>query len=406
MAFAANWVEAVAQHPSVQIQYSAIAQQRWKTLELEAKQGFDFNITSSGHLTLVENYDSNFSRASKQDPYLDMVFSASKTIYDFGQNQALINAQKALRDKAALNFATSFEDQTHKLFSLIVQYQKAQRTKDVINATRAEIDLVLKTLASRFEAGLGTMTDIRRTQLKQIDFETQAVHLQYKINEVEHVVKSEYGIPLVQLEQTWQTIKAHLVLPASINQNNLRSNAMSDDEQYALRQQRSSIAAQKKPHLALDINATMFDVTRNLKNYRMAGELRLTFPAFDSGYRSARMTTLTHAITAEQQSLDQLIQQKTLALKANQRLLEETQLHRQQNTKQLSNLQVQLGNMKHALGQTSNDYAGLTSLYTQIASHQIALVHIDSRIDQLMLDSLLLSEQIIHQFKVAINQLL
>ena len=40
----ADWVSAVLDHPSLRVQNSSIEKQKWKILELEAEQGFDFDI--------------------------------------------------------------------------------------------------------------------------------------------------------------------------------------------------------------------------------------------------------------------------------------------------------------------------------------------------------------------------
>ena len=257
----------------------------------------------------------------------------------------------------------------------------------------------------RFEAGLGTLADIRRTQLSQIDLETQITQLQNKVSAVENIVSSDYGLAIGSVVREWNNIEPQLQLTDSIAALNLRSSAISQGAQTSLRHQRSSIAAQKKPKLMVDVNTTLYDVTRGMSNYRVAGEFRLTFPAFDSGYRSAKMASISHAITAEQQTLEQLVQQKSLDLKTSKRQLDDLQLRQQEGMKKHNNLSLQLENMKLALGQTANDHAGLANLHTQMASAQIDLVSITSDMQQLLLDRVLLSEQIIQQFNVTSDQL-
>ena len=400
-----DWVSAVLDHPSLRVQHSAIDKQRWKILELEAEKGFDFDIRSSAHLPLAEHFDDSFSRVATYDPYLDLVFSASQTVYDFGEADALIDAERALQHKARLAFANGFEQQTHSLFSLVIQHQKAHQTLSIVDTALADIGLVQADLVRRFEAGLGTLADIRRTQLSQIDLETQITQLQNKVSAVENIVSSDYGLAIGSVVREWNNIEPQLQLTDSIAALNLRSSAISQGAQTSLRHQRSSIAAQKKPKLMVDVNTTLYDVTRGMSNYRVAGEFRLTFPAFDSGYRSAKMASISHAITAEQQTLEQLVQQKSLDLKTSKRQLDDLQLRQQEGMKKHNNLSLQLENMKLALGQTANDHAGLANLHTQMASAQIDLVSITSDMQQLLLDRVLLSEQIIQQFNVTSDQL-
>jgi hypothetical protein len=94
-----------------------------------------------------------------------------------------------------------------------------------------------------------------------------------------------------------------------------------------------------------------------------------------------------------------------LDLKASKRQLEDLELRQQEAMKKHNNLSLQLNNMKLTLGKTTNDHAGLANLYTQIASVQIDLISISSDMQQLLLDRVLLSEQIIQQFNVTSEQL-
>jgi hypothetical protein len=400
-----DWVTAVLKHPSLRVQDSAIEEQHWKILELEAEKGFDFDIKSSTHLPLTEHFDDSFKRAAQYDPYLDLVFTASHTVYDFGEADALVNAQRALQTKARLAFANGFEQQAHSLFSLVIQHLKAQKTIAILHTVQAEIGLIQADLVRRYEAGLGTLAGIRRTQLSQIDLETQFTQLSNKVDAVEQILISDYDLEIAALVDTWNAIEPQLKPATHIDQQALRSSAISQDAQTSLRHQRASIAAQKKPKIMVDINTTLYDVTRSLSNYRVAGEFRLTLPAFDSGYRSAKMASISHAITAEQQALEHVIQQKTLDLQSSKRQFDDLDLRQQKSIEKVNNLSLQLSNKKLALGNTDNDHAGLANLATQHASAKIDLIGITYDMQQLLLDRVLLSEQIIQQFNVTSEQL-
>jgi outer membrane protein TolC len=400
-----GWVSAVLNHPNLRVPYSNIETQQWKILEREAEKGFDLDISSSAHLPLIENFDSSFTRAAKHNPYLDLVINASKTVYDFGEADALIDSERAHQTRARLVFANDFEKQTHDLFSLIIQYKKANQALSLIQTAQDNIELVQRDLTRRFESGLGTITDIRHTQLNQIDLETQATQMLNKINEVEHIIINNYGLDTANLVNIWDGIQPQFKRITHIEQQKLRSSAISHGAKESLRHQRDSIDAQKKPKLSLDVKATLYDVTRSISNYQMTGALRLNFSAFDSGYRSAKMASISHSITAEQRALEQLIQQKSLALKKNERQLNDLELQHEEGVKKEANLNLQLKNMKLALGSTGNDHAGLAKLYIQIVATQMDLIDITSSTSQLSLDQVLLSEQIIQQFNVPFEKL-
>ena len=140
--FADNgWVSAVLNHPNLRLPYSNIEKQQWKILERQAAKGFNLDISSSAHLPLIENFDRSFTRAVQYSPYLDLVFNASKTVYDFGEADSLINSERARQTKARLTFANDFEKQTHDLFSLIIQYKKANQALVLIQTAQANIEL-------------------------------------------------------------------------------------------------------------------------------------------------------------------------------------------------------------------------------------------------------------------------
>jgi outer membrane protein TolC len=400
-----GWVSAVLNHPNLRVPHSNIEKQQWNILEREAEKGFDLDISSSAHLPLIENFDSSFTRAVKHSPYLDLVFNASKTVYDFGEADALINSERSRQTRARLAFANDFEKQTHDLFSLIIQYKKANQALSLIQTAQANIGLVQRDLTRRFESGLGTITDIRRTQLNQLDLETQATQMLNKIDEVEHIISNNYGLDTANLVPIWDGIQQQFKRISHIDQQKLRSSAISHGAKESLRHQRDSIDAQKKPKLSLDVKATLYDVTRSISNYQMAGELRLNFPAYDSGYRAAKMASISHSISAEQQTLEQLIQQKSLDLKKNERQLNDLELQYEEGIKKRANLNLQLNNMKLSLGTTGNDHAGLAKLYIQIVATQMDLIDIISSTSQLSLDQILLGEQIIQQFNVPFEKL-
>ena len=92
-------------------------------------------------------------------------------------------------------------------------------------------------------------------------------------------------------------------------------------------------------------------------------------------------------------------------MKTSERQIEDLELREQEGTKKHNNLVLQLKNMKLSLGKTANDHASLANMYTQIASAEINLIGIASDMEQLTLDHVLLSEQIIQQFNVSYNQL-
>ena len=117
------------------------------------------------------------------------------------------------------------------------------------------------------------------------------------------------------------------------------------------------------------------------------------------------MASISHAISAEQQALAQVIQRKILDLKTSERQLDDLELREQEGNQKHNNLVLQLNNMKLALGKTANDHAGLANMHTQIASAEINLIGIASDMEQLTLDHVLLSEQIIQQFNVSSEQL-
>jgi len=390
-----DWVSAIKLHPNLLVEKNNSELQYWKTLELEAEQGFDINISTQGHAPIVEHYDDDFTRVTSSDPYLDLVINASRTLYDFGQSDSLINAERERHLKSKMNYVQVFEKQTHSLFSTLLTHSRNVRTIKELAYGKQQIVKIGQQMAMRFEAGIGTIGDIRRSQLKILTIESQLTMLDNKQRELEFTLLNDYQIQPHQISNLLPIVDTIAGKDVTLDVSLLRSTILSEHERQSIRYQMANISAQAWPQIKSEISATLYDVTRSSSNYQLAGQIRITMPAYDSGYRDAKNASLTHSLLSEDDSFNQLLQIKKNEYQSNLRQKSDLDSTLIELKERQDNLQKQLRSARMALGVTGSDLGGLSAIYQEISNTELSLINSDIDLQQLHLNQLLLTEQLL-----------
>ena len=396
-----NWEISVQQHPNLLVGKNLAQQQQWKVLELESEQGFDIGISTNANAPILESFDSDFTRVSASDPYLDLVMSATHTLYDFGQSESLIDVERQRFIRSKINYLQKFENQSHNLFTLIFERQKTLRTIKESNYSIQQLSEIEQQMSRRFEAGIGTIGEIRRSQLRILNTESKVLMLDNKMEEVDFTLANEYNLEPSQLTEILDTLDNAYAASISLDPNRLRSTEMSLLEQKALRYQLKSIAAQSLPKFDSELNATLYDVTRSSSNYQLKSQIRIKLPAYDSGYRDTKAASTRHALLSEQDTYNQLLQKKTRDYQTNLRKDRDLTSRLEEAEVRQSNLAMQLKSARQALGVTGSDLSGLSTLYQNISDAEISMINITFDKKQLHLDQLLLTEQLLTVLNVA-----
>jgi outer membrane protein TolC len=93
-----------------------------------------------------------------------------------------------------------------------------------------------------------------------------------------------------------------------------RSIEIISSEKSALNSELNSIQSENMPQINMSATAIIYDVTRGLSEYELYGGVTLTMPLFDSGLSSVRQSDLLHKYKIQDDMIDALNQDKSLAL--------------------------------------------------------------------------------------------
>jgi outer membrane protein TolC len=395
-----SWETLVQQHPNLLVEKNLAQQQQWKVLELTSEQGFDIGISTNANVPIVENFESDFTRVAADDPYLDLVVSATHTLYDFGQSESLIDVERQRFIKSKINYFQAFEDQSHNLFTLVFDRQKTLRVIKESNYSIQQLSEIEDQMSRRFEAGIGTIGEIRRSQLRTLNIESKLLMLANKMEELDITLSNEYNVEPAQLTEILEALDRAYLVEISLDPNLLRSTEMNLHEQKALRFQLKNITSQSFPKFDSELNATLYDITRSARNYQLKGQIRIKLPVYDSGYRDAKTASIRHALLSEKDTYNQLLQKKTRDYQTNLRKKRDLTSRLEEAEERQSNLAMQLKAARLALGVTGSDLSGLSVIYQDISDTEISIINITFDQQQLHLNQLLLTEQLLTALNV------
>ena len=268
----------------------------WRVKQRSAEDSPQVSFSTSGKFPIADSIDSVRDRVADADRrYLDGIFQVSKSIYDWGRNDSLVAAEEFRRRSAQLLYEMTFEAEFAKLLTLVINHLKVEEQLELLNGDLEFLEQTLKAVRMRYEAGAGSLDDVRRLELRRLDIDRdreQALNLLTKIDEtikqlfdeevvnlqgpVLEVIKKLPKLDLIQLEPT--------VLMAS---------KKSEVEQAAIDHELKSILSEKKPSLTGTITSRLFNITTEpLEEYEIYGGIEINFPVFDGGARDARIEGL------------------------------------------------------------------------------------------------------------------
>ncbi|MCP4880800.1 MAG: TolC family protein [Gammaproteobacteria bacterium] len=399
------WVNNLLNHPNVVVKKGAIEEQYWRIQELEALRGFDVEISGVGDVPLLSNFQDDFTRDSKGQMYLDLVMSGNYTLYDFGYAQNNIDAEALLHNVKRLQLVAAAEKELNVLLTLVIGNQELMQKLAHLKAAAPELQSLKEQLTVRYEAGLGTLTDIRRVQIQLLELESNITLLENSLNQIQLTVVEQYALSSEDLVAIWHDTK--YVLKASHdNVAAQRSKYLSELKVQSLMFQQASVRAQTMPSVEGALETRLYDVTRSLGNYKLSGQVKLKMPIYDNGYSEARVAKLNQATLSEVEASHQLQRQKQNQLSLTQRQQVDVETRTLAANEKLDNLAKQLHSLKQALGNTSSDVNGVGSLVNEIATTQVEKAGLQADAQRNNLEKLLITEQLLEKLAIDVEDYL
>ena len=367
----------VSNHPNVVEKANEVKLKGMDVEQIIAENGLKVNLSTRSKLPLLYNVDDNdnATRASSLDKtYFDGVITFEKNLYDFGVVENKINAER-LREKGLnLEYLEVFEKTLQKLLNTV---NDVSRTNAVFDHLESHIVLVNESIDKiklRFSSGIGTLMEVRQAQLLLLDLETQAQNLYKERYSSLTILREEFDISAADLSGIEMVITQFIdglelidqnlssVIYKAIEYN--RSKEIINAEKYALESSLDGLQSEIMPQINMSATAIIYDVAHGLSEYELYGGVTLTMPLFDSGLSNAKKSNMLHKLKIQNDVIDALNQNKSLALNKLIKNYQDLQI-------EFDNMQQKQVNLTEKLSQLEQrmkvvDEGLLTKLQTQI----------------------------------------
>lgn len=367
----------VSSHPNVVEKANEVKLKGMDVEQIIAENGLKVNLSTRSKLPLLYNVDDNdnATRASSLDKtYFDGVITFEKNLYDFGVVENKINAER-LREKGLnLEYLEVFEKTLQKLLNTVNDVSRANAVFDHLESHIVLVNESIDKIKLRFSSGIGTLMEVRQAQLLLLDLETQAQNLYKERNSSLTILREEFDISAADLSVIEMVI-TQFIDELELNDQNLssviykaieynRSKEIINAEKYALESSLDGLQSEIMPQINMSATAIIYDVAHGLSEYELYGGVTLTMPLFDSGLSNAKKSNMLHKLKIQNDVIDALNQNKSLALNKLIKNYQDLQI-------EFDNMQQKQVNLTEKLSQLEQrmkvvDEGLLTKLQTQI----------------------------------------
>jgi hypothetical protein len=143
-----------------------------------------------------------------------------------------------------------------------------------------------------------------------------------------------------------------------------RSTEIISTEKSALYSELNSLKSENMPQINMSATAVIYDVTQGLSEYELYGGVALTMPLFDSGLNSVKQSDLLHKFKIQDDKIDALNQNKSLALNKLIKNYQDLQIAYDKAQQKQVNLSEKLAQLIQRMAVV--DESLLTKLQTQL----------------------------------------
>ena len=367
----------VSSHPSVVKKANEVILKGINVDQIIAENGLKINLSTRSKLPLLYAIDDadNLNRTSSLDTmYFDGVVTLEKNLYDFGVVENKINAEK-LREKALkLEYLEVFEKILQKLLNTVNDVSRINTELDNLESSIIAANKSIEEIKLRFSSGVGTLMEVRQAQLLLLDLETEVQNLQRERISKLTILRDEFDITgadliavdivisqfIDDLDSTNQNLSS--VIYEAIEYN--RSTEIISSEKSALYSELNSLQSENMPQINMSATAIIYDVTKGLSEYELYGGVTLTMPLFDSGLSTVKQSDLLHKFKIQDDMIDALNQDKSLALNKLIKNYQDLQIEYDNAQQKHVNLSEKLAQLIQRMAVV--DESLLTKLQTQI----------------------------------------
>ncbi len=344
--------------------------------QILAENGFKVSLSTKSKISIKDNVETNSVNQSEDldREFLDGVITLNQNLYDFGVVSNKVDAEKSRKKALELEYYQAFEITLQKLLNTAnsvarVNAVLSKLKKDIIDVKNAIDEIKL-----RFTSGIGTVMDVRQAQLSLLDLETEIQTLRRDRDTNLVILRDEFSLSQSDLKLINSAInqfnnkltanKQDVALVINQLINYQRSVDIINLEKSALNSQIKSLKSENMPQLSASVTGIAYDVTRGLDEYELYGGINLAMPLFDSGLSKVKQRGLTYRIKVQNDMMNALNQDKSLALNKLIKKYKNLQIEKNNAVQKQANLTEKLSQIIQRMAVV--DEGLLTKLQTQL----------------------------------------
>ncbi len=333
--------------PEVLEAKSNIGLSDFEIAKVKSERGPKVKISTSGGYKILSNLEPDHRRYSDNKGFIDTTLGLSLKIFDSGQSNEKIKAERIRQLSKTLNYENLIRQEYANLIKLVYETLEAEEASRALDVSLEKAKEIRETEKKRYLSGTGTSSNIKELDLIAIDLINEKQLLRHEIELNTTNFKNKYG---EKIDKYLKIITNKSLDPIkNITQPNIKqldSVRIFDLEIAALDSDISSRKKINKPSINLNVTSNFYDSQNGIGNYEVNGGLNLDFPFFDSGFIKNDIDILLSKKTMVRNKRFSKIQKIQKEIQGIKNRLDDIKQQRQANQLKIENLKDKIRQLK------------------------------------------------------------
>ena len=401
----------VSKHPNVIEKSNEITLKGISIDQILAEDGIRINLSTKSKLPISYKLDDNQLRADDLDrEFVDGVLTFNKILYDFGVTDSKIDAEESRKKVLELEYYQIFESTLQRLLNTVNDIVRVNTVLNKLEKDIVDAKTTIEKIKLRFTSGIGTVMDVRQAQLSLFDLETEVQTLRRDRDTNLVILRDEFSLSQTDLNTINRVITqfntklttSNQSVVSMINQaaNYQRSIEIINLEKSALKGQIRSLKSQNMPQLSASITGIAYDLAHGLDEYELYGGVNLTMPLYDSGLSKIKQRSLTYQIKVQNDIMDALDQDKSLALNKLTKKLKNLQIEKNFSEQKRKNLSEKIKQITQRMAVVDEGLLSKFQTQLQLAKNQRDLLSYPYFMKSININYWVLNEQLIEKIDI------
>lgn len=363
--------------PEVLEAKSNIGLSDFEIAKVKSERGPKVKISTSGGYKFLSNLEPDHRRYSDNKGFIDTTLGLSLKIFDSGQSNEKIKAERIRQLSKTLNYENLIRQEYANLIKLVYETLEAEEASRALDVSLGKTKDIRETEKKRYLSGTGTSSNIKELDLIAIDLINEKQLLRHEIELNTTNFKNKYGEKIdryftIITNKSLDPIK-NITQPKIEQLDSVRT---FDLEISALDSDISSRKKINKPSINLNVTSNFYDSQNGIGNYEVNGGLNLDFPFFDSGFIKNDIDILLSKKTMVRNKRFSKIQKIQKEIQGIKNRLDDIKQQRQAN-------QLKIENLKDKIRQLKLKTQGLEAKGVEIAKTDYTIDTLQRSLDSL-----------------------